>query len=146
MTLTPRCVLPKNVLREDPCARPSYLLGGQGHHWTHGSGRLQHVVSREILRRGTNGNLGLSDLQADLRPLRHRLKANAPLDQCLLRRRSNGLTSGRAVKRRARPGSSSVSNSLAIFDWSYNSASQRLTTREGCYRGRKAGQTNSDPE
>lgn len=63
--------------------RRSYLLGGKGHHWAHGRGRLQHVVSCEVLRSGTDGNLGLGDLQTNLRPFRHRLEADAPLDQRL---------------------------------------------------------------
>lgn len=61
----------------------SHLLRGEGHDWAHRCGRLQHVVPREVLRRGTDGNLRLGDLEADLGPLGHRLEADAPLNQRL---------------------------------------------------------------
>lgn len=60
-----------------------YLLRGEGHDRAHRRGRLQHVVPREVLRRGPDGNLRLGDLEADLGPLRHRLEADSPLDQRL---------------------------------------------------------------
>lgn len=58
-------------------------MRGEGHDRAHRCGRLQHVVPREVLRRGANGNLRLGDLEADLGPLGHWLEADAPLDQRL---------------------------------------------------------------
>lgn len=40
-------------------------------------------MPREVLWRGADGNLGLGDFEAHLGPLRHRLEADASLDQSL---------------------------------------------------------------